>query len=175
MTRLPRRTEKPDPATDRLSFSTLMSSTAGVYGLVVVAGMIVVSRNLDGDGAQALLTVVLTLLVFFAAHVYSDTVAQLSESDSTFAAALAHGVRASLGLFVVGAVPVAFLLLGVVGVLGQADAVWLALTVDMILLGVIGWYIAAARDPRFAVRLGGAVVTAALGAIMIALKALIHH
>lgn len=45
------------------------SSAGGIYGLIVVSGVIVVTRNLTGSSWEALLAIVGTLLVFFAAHV----------------------------------------------------------------------------------------------------------
>jgi hypothetical protein len=65
--------------------------------------------------------------------------------------------------------------LGVVGLLRQTDAVWGALVVDGILLGVLGWFITAARTKSFWARIGGTLLTAGCGAIMILLKVLIHH
>ena len=160
------------------SFGALLSSTEGVYGLIVVAGMIVVSRNLVGNGTESFRAVALTLLVFFAVHVYAATVAEMSagvQGDGGIFAAFRIGMRESLALLVLGAIPLGVLFLGVIGVLRQADSVWLALGVDMLLLGILGWFIAAARHPGLWARLGGALVTALFGALMIALKALIHH
>ena len=64
----------PGDGSIRSGLSSLVRSAEGVYGLILVAGMIVVSRNLTGTSAQALLSVVVTLVVFFAAHVYAATV-----------------------------------------------------------------------------------------------------
>ena len=57
----------PGDGSIRSGLSSLVRSAEGVYGLILVAGMIVVSRNLTGTSAQALLSVVVTLVVFFAA------------------------------------------------------------------------------------------------------------
>jgi hypothetical protein len=75
----------------------------------------------------------------------------------------------------VAVVPVVVLALGVTDVLDDADAVWLALYVDVALLGAVGWWITATRSPSFWVRAGGALLTGAFGGILILLKALIHH
>ncbi|MGB4136406.1 MAG: hypothetical protein WA971_07575 [Microbacterium sp.] len=155
--------------------SSLATSAEGVYGLIVVAGMIVVSRNLTGTSAEALFAVIATLLVFFAAHVYAATVARLAvPGDGGVGNAVRHGVHESLGLLVVGAIPVLVLALGVLGVMKHSEAVWVALAVDGALLGVLGWFITAARTPNLWARIGGAVLTAGFGALMILLKAMIH-
>ena len=157
--------------------STLAGSSGGVYGLVLVAGMIIVSRNLTGTSADALLTVVATLVVFFVAHVYAATVAVLVESGrkTGLRQALRHGVRDSAGLLVIGGIPPLILLLGVTGLLRQSDAVWIALIIDIALLGVLGWFIASARTSNVWARLGGVLITAACGGVMILFKVLIHH
>ncbi|MFF3025716.1 hypothetical protein [Microbacterium sp. NPDC057944] len=155
----------------------LATSAEGIYGLIIVAGMIVVSRNLTASSGDALISVVTTLLVFFAAHVYSSAVSWMARGSErrSLGEALAHGVGESSGMIVVGAVPVVILLLGVIGVLRDADAVWLALGADVMLLGLLGWFIAASRSDSLWVRLGSMLVTAAFGGVLIALKALVHH
>lgn len=152
----------------------LVSSAGGIYGLIVVSGVIVVTRNLTGSSWEALLAVVGTLLVFFAAHAYAATLAEMSHHRLSFPAALRAGIGESLGMLVIGFIPVLVLLLGVLGVLQPVDAVWLALLIDVLLLGFLGWAVTAARLRSPWARLGGAMITAAFGGLIIALKALIH-
>lgn len=152
----------------------LVFSTGGIYGLIVVSGVIVVTRNLAGSSWEALLAVVGTLLVLFAAHAYAATLAEMSHHRFSFPVALRNGIAESLGMLVIGLIPVVVLLLGVIGLLRPADAVWLALLIDVLLLGVLGWAVTAARLRSPWARLGGAVVTAGFGGLIIALKALIH-
>ena len=157
-------------------FRLLVRSTEGVYGLILVAGMIVVSRNLTGTSGQALLSVIVTLLVFYAAHVYAATLSWMAEGEERgIREAFRHGLHESAGLVVVGTVPLAVLALGVIGVLRTTDAVWLALSVDLVLLGLLGWFIAATRTDNVWVRIGTVVMTAAFGGVLIAFKALVHH
>ncbi|WEK62227.1 MAG: hypothetical protein P0Y60_05585 [Candidatus Microbacterium colombiense] len=159
-------------------FSTLATSAEGVYGLVIVAGMIVVSRNLTASSGEALLSVVATLLVFFAAHVYAAAVSWMAEHperDGGIGAAIRHGFSESVGLLGLAAVPVVILFLGFTGLLHDGFAVWMALGVDVLLLAIVGWVIAGTRTRRIWSRLGGALVTASFGGILIALKALLHH
>ena len=155
-------------------FGALFSSTGGIYGLIVVAGVIVVTRNLTGSSLDALLAVVGTLLVFFAAHTYAATLAAMSHQKQSFPDALRHGAAESVGMIVVGLIPVLVLLLGVLGMMRPMDVVWLALLVDVVLLGFLGWGVTAARLPGTWARVGGALLTAGFGGILIALKALIH-
>lgn len=166
----------PGDGSIRSGLSSLVRSAEGVYGLILVAGMIVVSRNLTGTSAQALLSVVVTLVVFFAAHVYAATVSWMAEGeDRSVPDALRRGIHESAGLLVVGAIPVAVLALGVVGILRNSDAVWLALVTDLVLLGLLGWFIASTRTTHLWARLGTIALTVTFGAVLIAFKALIHH
>lgn len=129
----------PSPAPARSGFAALVMSAEAVYGLIIVAGMIVVSRNLTGTSGEALLSVVVTLLVFFAAHVFAAAASAMAQGSAGGAGdALRHGARESAGLLLVGAIPLVVLALGVFGALRHADAVWLALAVDLVLLGALG-------------------------------------
>lgn len=167
----------PVPAATRPSFLSLFTSAGAVYGLVLVAGMIVISRNLTSTSIEALLVVLATLVVFFIAHVYAGTVGYLADPvhrDAGVREAIRIALRDSAGLLLVGIVPLLALLLGVSGVIARSDAVWLALAVDLLLLAILGWVITATRTPRIVWRLGGALLTAALGGVMILLKVVIH-
>ena len=159
-------------------FRALLISPDGIYGLVIVAGMIVVSSNLTASSGEALISVVTTLLVFFAAHVYAVAISHMArgaDGGHGWLAAIGHGIRESAGMMVAGAVPVLFLLLGFLGILRDADAVWLALGVDVVLLGLLGWLIAAMRTSSVWVRIVSMLVTALFGGVLIALKAFVHH
>ncbi|MGM7697849.1 hypothetical protein [Microbacterium sp. A84] len=161
-----------------VGIGALATSAGGVYGLIIVAGMIVVSSNLSDDTGAAFLSVVATLLVFFAAHVYAAAVSWMVSPGGTrrgLGEAFRHGLQDSAGLLLISAIPLAVLALGVVGLLRDTDAVWLALGTDVLLLGALGWLIAATRTDSIWARLGGALLTAAFGGILIALKALVHH
>lgn len=157
--------------------ASLLTSAGAVYGLVLVAGMIVISRNLTSSSIEALGVVLATLLVFFVAHVYAGAVGHLADPahrGERVREAVRVALRDSAGLLLVGVVPILALLLGVTGVVARSDAIWLALGIDMLLLAILGWIIAASRTSHLGWRLGGAVLTAALGGVMILLKVLIH-
>ena len=159
-------------------WASLAFSSDSVYGLIIVAGMLVVSRNLAVTSGEALLSVATTLLVFFAAHVYAATVSHLAARETRGARlgeAVAHGLRESAGLLVAGAIPVGMLALGSLGLLPDSEAVWLALGVDVLLLGVLGWLIAAARTRNLWIRLSSLLLMAAFGAVLILLKAAVSH
>jgi uncharacterized membrane protein len=154
----------------------ILMSEEAVYGLILVSGMIVVSNSVTGTSGNALATVVVTVVVFFAAHVYAGTLARMAAAERhevrrSFVAALRH----SEGMLLVTVIPTAILLLGVLHVLDDDVAIWAALTADTILLGILGWVAVAKWTTSVWLRLGSALVTAGFGAAITALKAFVHH
>jgi hypothetical protein len=155
----------------------ILMSEEAIYGLILVSGMIVVSYDLAGTSLNALITVVVTVLVFFAAHVYAGTLARLAATDGK--AGLPESIRGAVhlshGMLVISLAPVAVLLLGVTRVVDDDFAIWLALTIAALALGVLGWLAVAKWTRHFGLRLASATLTAAFGGILILLKALLHH
>lgn len=169
--------ERLDSAPGRERLTRVLVSEEAVYGLVLVSSMIVVSGSIVGTSANALLTVVATVVVFFAAHVYAGTIARLAAGGSTASlrASFIASVRHSQGMLVVAVVPVAVLLLGVLRFVDDEIAVWTALAVDLVFLGALGWFVVAQWTPRVWPRVASALITAAFGVVIMALKALLHH
>lgn len=155
----------------------ILISEESIYGLILVSGMIVVSNSLTGTSANALLTVVVTVLVFFAAHVYAGTIAGLAKEHTrgSLRASLIAALHHSEGMLLIAIVPILVLLLGVSRVLDDDIAIWSALVVDTVILGVLGWFAVARWTGRVWARALSAVITAAFGAVLILMKALIHH
>jgi len=155
----------------------ILMSEEAVYGLILVSGMIVVSYTLTGTSLSALTTVIGTVIVFFAAHVYAGTLARLAATDGK--AGLGESIRASarhsLGMLLISLAPIAVLLLGVTRAVDDDVAVWLALSVDTLALGILGWLAVSKWTRHWWLRLGSALITAAFGGVIILLKAFIHH
>jgi hypothetical protein len=148
-----------------------------VYSLILVAGMIVVTGTHGESSWSVFVTVVATVLVFWAAHVYAGTLAHLGTADRAlahFRNAFGASVRRSSGLLIGAAVPAIVLLLGASRVIDDENAMWVALWIDLAALAVLGYIAFARRSASMVVRLVGAAITAAFGAIMILLKAFIH-
>lgn len=155
----------------------ILATEQAVYGLILVSGMIVISNNLVGTSLNALVTVAVTLIVFYAAHVYAGTLARLArEGDqASFRESLFESAHESEGMLLAAIVPLAALLLGVFRVVDDDTAIWIALSLDILLLGVLGWLAVARWTTRFVPRLASAVITAAFGGVIALLKSLIHH
>lgn len=154
----------------------LMSEEA-VYGLILVSGMIVVSGTLVGTSANALVTVAVTVLVFYLAHVYAGTLGRLAATDggAELGVSIREAARHSLGMLAVSIAPLVILLLGTTDLIDDMTAIWCALIVNTVMLGILGWIAVARWTHHFWPRLLSALITAGFGVILIALKAFIHH
>ena len=154
----------------------VIMSEEAIYGLILVTGMIVVSNTLTGSSLNALITVVVTVIVFFAAHVYAGTIAHLgtNRGHGDLRLSLTAAVRHSIGMLAASVIPIVILLLGVSHILDDEVAIWAALTVDTVLLGVLGWFSIARWSSSFWVRILSALITAAFGGVIALLKALVH-
>jgi ABC-type multidrug transport system permease subunit len=163
-------TEEPNvtqtPAVGRLHMvRSHFATDEGVYGVILVAGMV-------------FLSVVGTVIVFWAAHVYAGTVAHHGFEDGRIIGirdSLGAALRRSWGLLVSALIPCSILLLGVIKAVPDAVAVWTALWGCVAVLAVLGYIAFARRGARWHIRLLGALATAGFGILMILLKAGIHH
>lgn len=148
-----------------------------VYGVVLVSGMIVVSGGYGSTSLQTFFSVIGTVIVFWAVHIYAGTVAGhgVVEGDTTTLAVSFHrSVRRSLG-FLFSALPPCFvLLLGALRIVDDSSAKWVALWLGVAILAVLGFSAFTVRRSPWPVRIAGALGTAAFGLAMIALKAIIH-
>lgn len=148
-----------------------------VYGVVLVSGMVVVAGGYGATSWQTFLSVIGTVLVFWAAHVYAGTVAGhgVVEGDETsLSTALRRSVRRSLGFLLSALLPCSVLLLGALRVVPDSWAMWTALWLGVIVLAVLGFSAFTVRGSSWPVRIAGALGTAAFGFVMILLKAVIH-
>lgn len=155
----------------------ILMSEEAIYGLILVSGMIVVSYNLTGTSLSALVAVIVTVVVFFAAHVYAGTLARLAATDgkASLPDSLRGAARHSLGMLLISLAPISVLLLGVTRVVPDDSAVWFALMIDALALGILGWLAVAKWTRHWWLRLGSALLTAAFGGVLIGLKVFIHH
>lgn len=160
-----------------LATANTLATEEGVYGVILVAGMIVVSNSKESTAQEVLITVVVTVLVFWAAHVYAGTVAHHGIENGrkvTLRESFSHALRRSLGMLVSSFVPVVLLALGAMHVIDEELAIWLALWSGVAVLAVLGYVAFARRGVGMGWRLLGAVGTAAFGVVLILLKAAIH-
>ena len=156
---------------------TTFVTEESVYGVILISGIIVAVGG-DGESAWRLFwTVVGTVIVFWAAHVYAGTVARHGLDDTHqigLREAFRRSFRRSLGLLASALIPSFILLLGATRAIPDAFAIWAALWAGVVVLAVLGWIAFSRRNASWPVRVAGSLGTAAFGIAMIVLKAIIH-
>lgn len=153
-----------------------LSTEEGIYGLILVAGLIAVAGNAGLTALQTLLFVVVTNAVFWTAHVYSGAVAAHSGSEALpLRRAIRAAMRRSRGLLTAAVPPAIPLLLGTLGVIESITADWIALWLIVGLLALLGFIPYRRKGAPLHICLFGASCTAALGIVIIIAKALLHH
>ena len=157
----------------RASFATEQS----VYGVILVSGMIVVSATHDATSWEVFWTVVVTVIVFWMAHVYAGTVAhhgldhgRVLGIRESFREALMH----SWGLLASALIPCFILLLGATEAVPDYLAIWLALWAGVLVLAILGYIAFARRGAAWPVRVLGGLTTAAFGLVLMLMKAIVH-
>ena len=170
----PRRAQ---PALANQFVRTTFVTEESVYGVILVSGMIIVSGGHGESAWRVFWTVLATVIVFWAAHVYAGTVAHHGLDHDRVVGlgeSFRMALRRSLGLLASALIPSAILLLGATRAVPDSYAIWTALWAGVVVLAVLGWIAFARRGAPWPIRLAGSLGTAAFGVAMIVLKAFIH-
>jgi hypothetical protein len=155
----------------------IITSEEAIYGLILVSGMIVATASAGGTSLDAFITVVVTVIIFFAAHVYAGTLGRLAATngESGVRASLAATARHSSGMLIASVPALIILLLGATRAIDDSAAMWSALIADAVVLGALGWMAVARWSTHWLPRILSALTTAAFGGVLVLLKAIIHH
>jgi hypothetical protein len=104
-----------------LAIRTSESATQGVYGLILATAVIAISRESDpSDAGQAALSMLVTALVFWLAHVYARLLGTaVSDDRGLTRAAVARAARENWSLVEVVIPLVLILALGAIGVIPE--------------------------------------------------------
>ncbi|WP_376991658.1 hypothetical protein [Arthrobacter cryoconiti] len=152
-------------------------SESAVYGLIVVSALLVIADDYENTALEVFLKVLGTVIVFWVAHLFAVAIAHLnqeSKDKTTFRSEAAYAMGHSVGLLIAAVVPLVILLLGVTNIMDDDTALWTALWVDVLLLGVLGYFSARRWTIKPWIRLATAFSTALLGIFIVALKTIIH-
>src|SRR5690606_958818 len=108
-----------------------MVSEPAIYGVVLVAGLVVIIGNSADASWDVLVKVLATLVVFWIAHVYAAVVAHLGDTyDDTvpgrdrLVAAIRDSLSHSWGMLLAGVIPLVVLTLGVIRLISDRQAIW---------------------------------------------------
>ncbi|WP_157155945.1 MULTISPECIES: hypothetical protein [unclassified Diaminobutyricimonas] len=170
------RSDADQSSADQLFLATFATEQS-IYGVILVSGMVVVAGAGGGTSWEVFTTVVFTVIVFWAAHVYAGTVAQhnlVPGQPSSLPDSFKHSLLQSYGLLTSAIVPSLVLLLGATEAIDDLSAIWAALWTGVAVLAVLGYRAFARRGAPWWARLAGAAGTATFGIAMILLKAFIH-
>lgn len=170
--------ESPQRVQKNLLHQTHLSTEEGVYGLILVAGLIAVSGSAGQGPLYTLAFVVITVIVFWAAHVYAGTVATHDGGDGvgrSLRASIRHSMRRSRGLLTATIPPAIPLILSAIGLFDARLADWIALWIIVGVLGVLGYLAYRRKGAPMHLRLLGTLSTAAFGIAIIIAKAFLHH
>lgn len=157
-----------------------VATEPAIYGVVLVAGLVLVVGESAEASWEVFLKVCATVVVFWAAHVYAGIVAHLGDEPAglplqhRLAGAASTAVGHSWGMLLAAFLPLSMLLFGHGLVLDGTQAVWGALWLSVLLLGVLGYAKAMPWTANPWVRVASAAITSALGLVLILLKALVH-
>ena len=147
-----------------------------VYGTVVVLGVIAASSPVETEPTRIAALVVVTTVVFWLAHVYSQTLATSIEAGRRARGSDVRVIAAHEASVLYAAIlPVAALVLGALDVVRDTTAVWLAVGAGVGVLVAQG--LAYARIERFssAATVGTVAVNVVLGLSLALLKAIVGH
>ncbi|MEN2740141.1 hypothetical protein ABCS02_20280 [Microbacterium sp. X-17] len=168
-------TDGPEPERRRRLHHWLrerFGSPAAVYGLIVYSVAIAVVSDHEETLPGVLVKSVLTLVIFFVAHVFAHTLAD--HGRLSLGAAIGRAVRHSAGMLYSSVPSTAVLLLGTLENGDAETTVSVALIVSMVVLAVLGYSAYAERGASRALRWVGAIGTGLLGFLIVALDYAVH-
>jgi hypothetical protein len=153
-------------------FDVRFRTPAAIYGLIVYSALLMITSDEDDGVTETVIGSVATLLVFFLAHAFAQTVSD--HGAHPLRRAIAYGFTHSAGMLYAAVPPtIAMVIAGLQGS-DASDASEYALWTTMVVLAFLG-YIAYTRSgaPQWA-RIVGALVTALLGAFVALLEYAFH-
>jgi hypothetical protein len=161
----------------RLLFGHHQSIAGTVYGTIVVMATVAAgSHGKDIEAWALAVAVAVTVLVLWLAHVYSHTLADsLHRGRRLDAAEFTSLARREASIPLAAVLPIAMLLLAVVGVLEVQTAAWIALGLGVATLAVQGARYAAVERLGPGATAVSIALNVSLGLVIVGLKALIVH
>jgi hypothetical protein len=148
-----------------------------IYGTIVVLSVVITGgKAYPSDPGQIAAFVVVTIVVFWLAHVYAHGLAHSVSHDEHLSFAELRRIAHRESSLLEAAVPsVVALLAGALGLISEQAAIWLALSLGLVVLAVQGLLFARAERLAW---LGTLVVVAlnlGFGIFLIALKIVVSH
>ena len=184
------------PASRLPAFLHRFVTPEAVYGLVLYAAVVAAAsdeaESPDADPATlewndasvvipeasgVLIWVILSMIVFWGAHVFAHAVAGHGVRDGqpvSVGKATRQAFHHSAGMLYAPVLPTIALLLGAVGVLSDDAAIEAALWISVGVLGLLGFLAFVAKRSSWIISILGGVATAVLGLLIILINAVMH-
>jgi hypothetical protein len=187
-----------DAATSRLpAFLHRFVTPEAVYGLVLYAAIVAAASDeaeaaepgdaasltwndatiTISDAAGVLIWVVLSMIVFWGAHVFAHAVAghgMRHGKPVTVARATSLAFQHSSGMLYAPIIPTLVLLVGALGVIPDDVAIEATLWVSVGVLGLLGFLAFVAKRSSWIISILGGIATAVLGLLIILINAVMH-
>ena len=155
---------------------TTGSVVEAIYGLILATSVIAVSREYDSSNAGRVgVTVLVTGVVFWLAHVYARVLAgSVTRGRRLNRSEVREALRHDWPLVEVTVPLVLILALGVLDVVPDKAAILAATLAALVELAAAGWYAARASGAGPGGAVVSAVIAVTLGSAVVLLKALVH-
>lgn len=153
-------------------FDDRFRTPAAIYGLIVYSALLLTTSDHHESVGEVVLVSATTLIIFFVAHVFAQTLADHGRKRlwASTAGALEH----SAGMLYAAVPPTIALLLAWWQGASTDDATEAALWTAVAVLGVLGYLAYARTGSSRGMRIVGAIGTAMLGALIAVLEYAFH-
>lgn len=151
-----------------------------VYGTIVYASVVAASSiNTEerGDAVQILVFSVVSIAVFWLAHVYSTALGfhgDASRLGDRVRDSFRHALFESSGMLEAAVIPSIPLAFAAFGAISAPAGVILSLWLTVLMLALLGYLVFLVRGRPQAICVTGAVVTGLFGVVVILLKTALH-
>jgi hypothetical protein len=148
-----------------------------IYGTIVVLSVVITAgKAYPTDPGHVAAFVVVTIVVFWLAHVYSHGLAHSVSHDEHLSFAELRRIAHREASLLEAAVPsVVALLAGAAGLISEQTAIWLALALGLVVLAAQGFLFARAERLAWVGTLVVVALNLGFGVLLIALKIVVSH
>jgi hypothetical protein len=147
-----------------------------VYGTIVVMATLTAAYATQKDPWRLAGIVVTTAIVLWIAHLYSHALGEtIAEGHRPGRRVLFGIARIEIGILMAAVGPTVALVLGSAGILHESAAVWLALAIGLVTLGVEGLRFARLERFGVAATIVATCVNLGLGLLVVLLKVAVAH
>ena len=155
---------------------TTGSVMEAIYGLILATSVIAVSREYDSSNAGLVgVTVLVTGVVFWLAHVYARVLAgSITQERLLNRSEVREALRHDWPLVEVTVPLVLILALGAIDVVADKTAILAATIAALVELAAAGWHAARVSGVGLRGTVVSAVIAVTLGSAVVLLKALVH-